>query len=63
MIPDRDAYNQEIMRQLNNNTFYRKLHGNSLTELKTKVRGCLNDLLERGEITEDKILFSLVVID
>lgn len=60
VILDKDAYNQEIVRKLRNYTFFRKLHGNPITQLKTKVHGCLNDLLERGEMTQHEHSFMLV---
>lgn len=36
VILDKDAYNQAIVKQLRSYTFYQKLHGNPVTELKTK---------------------------
>ncbi len=40
------AFQQEIMRQLRNDTFCWKLQGNPVSELKTKAHKCLSELLK-----------------
>lgn len=60
VILDRSAYNREAMRQLSNSLFYCKLQGNPITDFKTKVHDCLNELLKKGEITKDECTFMLV---
>ncbi|KAL7382914.1 hypothetical protein ABVT39_001599 [Epinephelus coioides] len=60
VIPDKGAYEQEIRRQLNDTAFYSKLDKNPVAEIKTRVHSCLQDLLEREEITRKEYDFMTV---
>lgn len=60
VILDKGAYEQEIRRQLNDTAFYHKLDKNPVVEIKTRVHSCLQDLLEREEITRKEYDFMIV---
>ena len=60
LIMDRDAYDREILGQLADTKFYRKLPKNPTTELTTKVHACLYDLKEKGQITNDELNYMVV---
>ena len=60
VVLNRDAYEGEILQQLANVKFYKKLERNPISETKTRIHEGLNILLEQGMITKSEHTFMKV---
>lgn len=60
VVLDRTAYDEEIQRQLNNTTFYKKLNHNPTQDFKQRIKAKLDAFLESGEITKREHAFMVV---
>lgn len=60
VILNRSAYDEEIKRQLSNNTFYRFLNHNPTKDFQTRITHKLDQFLEAGEISKPEYNFMKV---
>ena len=57
---DHTAYTKEAYRQLDNNTFYRKLQHNPTNDIKTRINKKCMELLDNGNITKNEHIYMTV---